>query len=62
MPTTPNQLAVCVRGLRKAYSDVVAVDHLDLEVGAGECFGLLGSQRRGEDNHYRDLRRPSVAR
>ncbi|HYV99726.1 MAG TPA: ABC transporter ATP-binding protein [Gemmatimonadaceae bacterium] len=31
-----------VRGLRKSYGDVVAVDGLDLEIGVGECFGLLG--------------------
>src|ERR1700730_4617024 len=48
MPSTPHQLAVCVRGLRKAYSDVVAVDRLDLEVGAGECFGLLGPNGAGK--------------
>src|SRR5713226_3857901 len=48
MPSTPNQLAVCVRGLRKAYSDVVAVDGLDLAVGAGECFGLLGPNGAGK--------------
>jgi ABC-2 type transport system ATP-binding protein len=48
MPSTLNQLAVCVRGLRKAYSDVVAVDDLDLAVGAGECFGLLGPNGAGK--------------
>jgi ABC-2 type transport system ATP-binding protein len=39
---------VCVRGLRKAYSDVVAVDGLDLEVVTGECFGLLGPNGAGK--------------
>jgi ABC-2 type transport system ATP-binding protein len=43
--TTP---ALSVRGLRKAYSDVVAVDGLDLEVHAGECFGLLGPNGAGK--------------
>jgi ABC-2 type transport system ATP-binding protein len=37
-----------VRGLRKAYGDVVAVDGLDLEVRAGECFGLLGPNGAGK--------------
>jgi ABC-2 type transport system ATP-binding protein len=37
-----------VHGLRKAYSDVVAVDGLDLEVRAGECFGLLGPNGAGK--------------
>src|SRR6266849_877489 len=48
MPTLPNKPPVCVHGLRKAYSDVVAVDGLDLEVGAGECFGLLGPNGAGK--------------
>jgi ABC-2 type transport system ATP-binding protein len=43
--TTP---ALRVQGLRKAYSDVVAVDGLDLEVEAGECFGLLGPNGAGK--------------
>jgi ABC-2 type transport system ATP-binding protein len=48
MPTLPNEPPVCVHGLRKAYSDVVAVDGLDLEVRAGECFGLLGPNGAGK--------------
>src|SRR6187455_1238790 len=41
-------LALAVRGLRKAYADVVAVDALDLEVRSGECFGLLGPNGAGK--------------
>lgn len=37
-----------VRGLRKAYRDVVAVDGVDLDVHAGECFGLLGPNGAGK--------------
>src|SRR5678816_2601729 len=48
MPTLPNKPPVCVHGLRKAYSDVVAVDGLDLEVHSGECFGLLGPNGAGK--------------
>src|SRR5579863_1344348 len=48
MPSSPNPLPVCVHGLRKAFSDVVAVDGLDLEVRAGECFGLLGPNGAGK--------------
>ncbi len=44
-PATP---ALLVSGLRKTYGDVVAVDGLDLIVGAGECFGLLGPNGAGK--------------
>ncbi len=40
--------AVVARGLRKTYGDVVAVDHIDLEVHRGECFGLLGPNGAGK--------------
>src|SRR5438270_5570351 len=40
--------ALSVQGLRKAYSDVVAVDGLNLEVETGECFGLLGPNGAGK--------------
>ena len=43
--TTP---ALVVRGLRKSYGDVKAVDGLDLEVRSGECFGLLGPNGAGK--------------
>src|SRR5205085_77082 len=48
MPARPSPLPVCVRALRKAYSDVMAVDGVDLEVQAGECFGLLGPNGAGK--------------
>lgn len=40
--------AVMCRGLVKQYADVTAVDHLDLEVRSGECFGLLGPNGAGK--------------
>ena len=40
--------ALQVRGLRKAYKDVVAVHGIDLEVRSGECFGLLGPNGAGK--------------
>jgi len=40
--------SLLLRGLRKAYADVVAVDGLDLEVARGECFGLLGPNGAGK--------------
>lgn len=42
LPTSANGPTLLLRGLRKAFADVVAVDCLDLEVIRGECFGLLG--------------------
>jgi ABC-2 type transport system ATP-binding protein len=36
------------RGLRKAYKGIVAVDHIDLVVGAGERVGLLGPNGAGK--------------
>lgn len=43
-----NQHALLVKGLKKAYGDVVAVDGLDLEMMAGECFGLIGPNGAGK--------------
>ena len=40
--------SLLLRGLRKAYADVVAVDGVDLEVTRGECFGLLGPNGAGK--------------
>jgi ABC-2 type transport system ATP-binding protein len=40
--------SLLLRGLRKTYSDVVAVDGIDLEVARGECFGLLGPNGAGK--------------
>ncbi len=40
--------ALRVRGLRKTYKDVVAVDGIDLDVEPGECFGLLGPNGAGK--------------
>jgi ABC-2 type transport system ATP-binding protein len=37
-----------VRGLRKAYGDLVAVDGVDLDVAAGEIFALLGPNGAGK--------------
>jgi len=37
-----------IRGLRKAFADVQAVDGIDLEVRRGECFGLLGPNGAGK--------------
>ncbi len=48
MTTHANEPAVHVRGLRKRYGDVTAVDGLDLGIRAGEVFGLLGPNGAGK--------------
>jgi ABC-2 type transport system ATP-binding protein len=40
--------SLLLRGLRKTFADVVAVDGIDLEVAPGECFGLLGPNGAGK--------------
>jgi ABC-2 type transport system ATP-binding protein len=40
--------SLLLRGVRKTFADVVAVDGLDLEVARGECFGLLGPNGAGK--------------
>jgi ABC-2 type transport system ATP-binding protein len=48
MPPSGIEFSLRVRGLRKAYNGVVAVDGIDLEVRPGECFGLLGPNGAGK--------------
>lgn len=45
-PTTP--LAVQASGLVKRYGEVLAVDGLDLDIPAGQFFGLLGPNGSGK--------------
>jgi len=47
MPESSSPALLC-RGLVKRYTDVTAVDGLDLEVRTGECFGLLGPNGAGK--------------
>ncbi|WP_455136790.1 ATP-binding cassette domain-containing protein [Thermophilibacter sp.] len=44
----PARDVVVVRDLVKRYGDLVALDHLDLRIGAGEIFGLLGPNGSGK--------------
>ena len=46
--TTGSGPSLLLRGVRKAFADVQAVDGLDLEVARGECFGLLGPNGAGK--------------
>ncbi len=40
--------AVQLVGVRKAFGDVVAVEHVDLDIGDGEFFSLLGPSGSGK--------------
>ncbi|MFF7355266.1 MULTISPECIES: ABC transporter ATP-binding protein [Streptomyces] len=48
MTAHANEFAVDVRGLRKRYGGVSAVDGLDLGIRRGEVFGLLGPNGAGK--------------
>jgi ABC-2 type transport system ATP-binding protein len=57
-PTAP---VVAVRGLTKSYAGRVVVDHLDLDVRAGEVVGLIGANGAGKTTAVecvQGLRRP----
>jgi ABC-2 type transport system ATP-binding protein len=43
-----SEMALRVRGVRKRYPKVLAVDDLDLDVERGEVFGLLGPNGAGK--------------
>jgi drug efflux transport system ATP-binding protein len=48
-------IAIETKGLTKRFGTFVAVDHLDLDVRAGEVFGLLGSNGAGKSTAIRML-------
>jgi ABC-2 type transport system ATP-binding protein len=47
-PTATADTAISVRGLRKVYGRVAAVDGIDLDVRRGEVFSLLGPNGAGK--------------
>jgi ABC-2 type transport system ATP-binding protein len=48
LPASPAKPALHCRGLIKHYGQVAAVAGLDLDVRAGECFGMLGPNGAGK--------------
>ncbi len=48
MTTTPSQLAISARGLRKAFGDQIVLDGIDLNVPEGTIFSLLGPNGAGK--------------
>lgn len=39
-----------VRGLKKTFDGFAALDGADLSVPRGAVYGLVGAERRGQDN------------
>ncbi|HTS88311.1 MAG TPA: ABC transporter ATP-binding protein [Gemmatimonadales bacterium] len=48
-------IAIRTAGLEKRFGPIIAVRHLDLEVGKGEIFGLLGANGSGKTTTIRML-------
>lgn len=60
MTTDSNPWAINAHGLTRTFPvkkapDVVAVDHIDLKVSAGQVFGLLGPNGAGKTTTFRML-------
>jgi branched-chain amino acid transport system ATP-binding protein len=43
------------RGITKQYGGIVALDHVDLEVAAGECVGIVGPNGAGKTTLFNCL-------
>ena len=50
---TDQQPAIRLTGLTKEFGAVTAVDHVDLEIGAGEFFSMLGPSGSGKTTVHR---------
>src|SRR5437588_143020 len=53
--------AISIRGAVKRFGPITAVDHLDLEVPPGVCFGLLGPNGAGKSTTMRLLTAQAIA-
>jgi lipooligosaccharide transport system ATP-binding protein len=60
-PATHAAPAISLRGVVKRYGPITAVDHLDLEVPPGVCFGLLGPNGAGKSTTMRMLTAQTLA-
>lgn len=56
-----DEIAIDISGAVKRYGEIVAVDHLDLEVPAGTCVGLLGPNGAGKSTTMRLLTAQAIA-
>jgi len=54
-PTSKNEPAIRAVGLTRRFGNLVAVDHLDLEVAYGEAFALVGPDAAGKTTTMRLL-------
>jgi len=64
-PGSSTAVDVRLVGVRKTYGDVVAVDHVDLEIAAGQFFTLLGPSGSGKTTTLRMIagfERPDAGR
>jgi len=52
-PASADEPDVTLRGIRKTYGDVVAVDRVDLEIARGEFFTMLGPSGSGKTTTLR---------
>src|SRR3954453_5238580 len=53
--------ALSLRGVRKSFGSLTAVDGIDLEVPSGICFGLLGPNGAGKSTTMRMLTAQAIA-
>jgi putative spermidine/putrescine transport system ATP-binding protein len=53
MASSPTDIDIRIVGLRKRYGEVAAVDGIDLEVGRGEFFTMLGRSGSGKTTTLR---------
>jgi lipooligosaccharide transport system ATP-binding protein len=53
--------AISLRGVRKGFGPIVAVDGIDLDVQPGTCLGLLGPNGAGKSTTMRILTAQAIA-